>query len=258
MNYIDVTEVADDFVSKEQVERLINRYFWALNKCKNKDVLELACGTGPGAGLLNDVAAYYLPTDISEELLSIAKQNYGSRIMFDKLDAEQIDKLDRDFDVIILFEALYYLKYPELFFSHASKILRPGGKILISMPNPQLVGFNKSPHSYKYLTISEMRASMSQVGFDLNVFGDCPTSNVGLRQRIFLPFKKLAVNLNIIPKTMSGKRLLKRIVFGQMVKFPTEILPADHYSYKAPKNIILDYEYDHKVLFFEATKRVAS
>ena len=39
------------------------------------------------------------------------------------------------------------------------------------------------------------------------------------------PIKKLAVMLGIMPKTTAGKKWLKRIVFGGLVKMPVEIGP---------------------------------
>ena len=48
IDYLDVTELAGDDVSSEQVQRCSNRYFWAGEYCDGKDVVEVACGTGPG------------------------------------------------------------------------------------------------------------------------------------------------------------------------------------------------------------------
>ena len=53
-NYYDVTEMSGTKVSKEQVERMCKRYYWAKNYCINKDVLEVACGAGQGLGYLQN------------------------------------------------------------------------------------------------------------------------------------------------------------------------------------------------------------
>ena len=55
-NFVEVTELAGDEVAGEQVDRVHTRYAWALGHSMGKDVLEVACGTGPGLGLLKSSA----------------------------------------------------------------------------------------------------------------------------------------------------------------------------------------------------------
>lgn len=54
-DFLDVTELRGSAISAEQLDRLINRYTWAATYCQGKDVIEVACGAGPGLGLLADV-----------------------------------------------------------------------------------------------------------------------------------------------------------------------------------------------------------
>ena len=61
--------------------------------------------------------------------------------------------------------------------------------------------------------------------FESEFFGDMPVGEVSLRQRALRPVKKLAVMLGVMPKTTGGKKWLKRIVFGGLVKMPVEIGP---------------------------------
>ena len=49
MSFLDVTELSGDSVTKEQ---MCNRCCWAGEYCKNKDVVEAACGSGQGLGSL--------------------------------------------------------------------------------------------------------------------------------------------------------------------------------------------------------------
>ena len=44
-DYLSVTEISGDEVTKEQIDRLCNRYYWAGRYCKGRDVVEVACGT---------------------------------------------------------------------------------------------------------------------------------------------------------------------------------------------------------------------
>ena len=77
--FIEVTETSNSFVSKEQIQRMANRYSWAANLCKSKDIIEVACGTGQGLNLLYKVADSVKACDISEEMINIAKQSYAEK-----------------------------------------------------------------------------------------------------------------------------------------------------------------------------------
>lgn len=57
VDYVQLTAIAGDEVSQEQVERLYQRYVWAARYCEGKRVLEAACGTGQGLGCLATTAS---------------------------------------------------------------------------------------------------------------------------------------------------------------------------------------------------------
>ena len=52
---------------------------------------------------------------------------------------------------------------------------------------------------------------------------------LGLIQRSLRIIKKIAVYINIIPKTMTGKKFLKRVIFGKPVIMPEELQPNYNY-----------------------------
>jgi len=108
-DYISVTEVAGDEVTQEQIDRLCNRYYWAGQYCTSKDVVEAACGTGQGSGYLAGIARSLEAGDFSEEILSVARRHYGKRIQLRRFDAQEMPFEDKSKDVIILFEAIYYI-----------------------------------------------------------------------------------------------------------------------------------------------------
>ena len=87
-DYISVTEISGDQVSQEQVERLCNRYYWASNFCKGKDVLEVACGTGQGLGYLSKFSKSLIAGDFSKGILVYTKSHYGNRIKLNQFDAD--------------------------------------------------------------------------------------------------------------------------------------------------------------------------
>jgi len=235
-DYISVTEVAGDEVTQEQVDRLCKRYYWAGQYCSGKDVVETACGSGQGLGYLSGIAKSLEAGDYSDEILSIARRYYGDRIALRQFDAQDMPFEDKSKDVIILFEAIYYLPDAERFVRDCVRVLRPGGKVLVATANKDLYDFNPSPHSYEYYGVLELNDLFAKHGFKAEFFGDTHVGDVSIKQRVLRPIKKLAVMLGLMPKTTAGKKWLKRIVFGDLVRMPVEIGPPIDGELKEKKN----------------------
>ena len=253
IDYTTVTEVSGDEVSQEQIQRLCNRYYWAKRYCVGKDVLEVACGSGQSLGLLQRVSKTFEAGDASDELLAVAKRHYGERVSLQNIDAHQMPFGDRSKDVILCFEAIYYLEDVEKFLSECRRILRHRGMLLIASANKDLYDFNPSPYSHRYYGVIEIRELFSRFGFTTEFFGDTPLEDLSMRQRILRPIKKLVVQLGLIPKSMAGKKILKKLVFGNLVPMPAEIsdktcprIDPDPISSEIPNTT-------HKVIFCKAT-----
>ena len=116
-----------------------------------------------------------------------------------------------------------------------------------------LYDFNPSPHSYKYYGVVELRELFSKHGFKTEFFGDTPVETGSWRQRMLRPIKKIVVSLGLMPKSMAGKKLLKRLVFGNLVKMPAEI-DENTSQYIEPNRIASDTpDTRHKVIYCAAT-----
>jgi len=248
-NFVSVTELSGDEVTDEQVERMCHRYYWAANYCKGKDVVEVACGTGQGVGYLVSISGSFEAGDYSKEILEIAQQHYGERFKFKQFDAQDMPFPDNSKDVIILYEAIYYIPDASKFVSECSRILRPGGRVLVVTANKDLYDFNPSPHSFMYYGVTELVELFSVCNFSIKCFGYMPINKTNLKQKILRPIKKIVVSLGLMPKTMAGKKLLKRLVFGKMVQMPGEIT-EDMYSYEKPVQLEISVpDKSHKVVY---------
>ena len=250
---VDVTELSGDEVSEEQVERLCQRYYWAGEFCRGKDVLEAGCGAGQGLGYIAGLAGSLIGGDFSEDILDVARRYYGDRIALRKFDAQDMPFDDNSFDVVILFEAIYYLPSVERFVKECGRVLRPGGKVLITSANKDLYDFNPSPHSHGSYGTRELFELFGSHGFSVECFGSTPMDRVSIRQRLLRPAKKIAVALDLIPKTMNAKKFLKRIVFGGLVPMPYEVTdrmvrPDEPIAIPVDRSDMV-----HKVIFCAAT-----
>lgn len=225
-NYSVVTETAGIEASQEQLSMLYTRYKFATEFCHGKDILEVACGAGQGLGYLKKVARRVIGGDIDNKNLELATRYYHERndIEIKKIDAHQLPFGDQSIDVVILYEAIYYLLEPEKFIAECRRVLRKSGTLLISTANREWSDFNPSPFSIRYFSATELIELLKRHRFDVEILGGFPATKDSLRSYIISFIKRMAVSLHLIPKTMRGKQFLKRIFFGKLTPIPPEVI----------------------------------
>jgi SAM-dependent methyltransferase len=253
-DYTDVTELSGDDVTQEQIDRICQRYYWAGEFCRDKDVLEVACGTGQGLGFISTLANTLIAGDISTPMVAKAKAHYGKRIDIRLMDAEDTQLPDSSCDVVILFEAIYYLPDMERFIKECRRILRTGGYLLLASANKDLYDFNPSPYSFVYYGVVEMGDWLTRNRFNCEFYGGSPVESATFRQRLLRPIKALAVRFNLIPDTMATKKILKRFVFGRLVPMPAEILAGDGNIIPPQPLVAGKTDATHKVIYCAARK----
>jgi ubiquinone/menaquinone biosynthesis C-methylase UbiE len=187
-------------------------------------------------------------------MLDIARRHYGDRFEFIQFDAQAMPFDNSSIDVVIIFEASYYLPQPERFVAECARVLRSGGVVLLATANKDLFDFNPSPYSHFYHGTVELNKLFSDVGFSVECFGYMPVDELTWKQKVLRPIKKFAVDMGLIPKTMAGKKLLKKLVFGGLVKMPAEIT-AGRFAYVEPMRLDTTVpDTRHKVLYCAARK----
>ena len=252
-DFTGITELAGDEASREQIDRLHRRYYWAGEYSRGKDVVELACGAGQGLGYFASIAKSVIGSDVSEPVLATAKKHYGSRIDLRCFGAEKIPLPDASADVLVMFEAIYYVPDIDAFIRESRRVLRPGGYLLIATANKDLFDFTPSPHSVAYYGVRELGDLLGKAGFAVKFYGDTPLETVPLWQRMLRPVKRFVTATGLMPKGKRMKGIMKRLVFGAMAPLPAEIGPGT--SSAAPRPLPAGVpDLGHKVIFCEARR----
>lgn len=221
--YSTVTELPQSGATKEQLSMLYTRYRIARDLAEGKDVLEVACGPGIGLGYLASKARRVIGGDYDSNLVSIAKDHYGDRCELHQLDAQSLPFENGRFDAVLLLEAIYYLPHPERFVAEARRVLRDNGVLYICSANREWPGFNASPFSFKYYSAFEFRQLLGKAGFESEVLAGFPVTEPGIKSRILNLVRRIAVRLKLVPKTMSGKEIIKRLLHGKLYPLPREL-----------------------------------
>jgi len=232
-DYSTVTETPGDRITREAASMLVTRYAHAASYCDGKDVLEIACGSGQGLGYIGARARRLTGGDCTEGLIGDARRCYGDRFPLVRLDAERLPFASSAVDVVLLHEAIYYLRSADRFVDEAKRVLRPGGRLIVSTVNREWADFNPSPLSHWYPTAGELRALLEARFAYVEIFGSFPVRSASSVDAGVSVVKRLAVRFQLMPKTMRGKRLLKRLFFGELVSVPSEIA-ADLAPYVPP------------------------
>lgn len=223
--YLSVTEVPGVRVHQEQLSALVTRYHLACQHAGGKDVLEVACGAGLGLGYLAGVATSVTAGDIEPANLRFAEDYYAERpkINLKVFDALEMPFARGSFDVVLNYEAIYYLSDLPRFLRETRRVLRPEGKLIISTVNPEWHGFNPSPFSTKYYSAAELQRELTYAGFDSKAYVAFHDDPSGSMRWLKAAVRRVAIALRLIPKTMKGKEFLKRLLYGKLTPLPPEI-----------------------------------
>lgn len=261
-NYTLITESSGLKATREQVKRLFQRYHFARKFANGKDVLEVACGSGIGLGYLAKVANKVVGVDIEEKNVALARKYYVStescqlaadsgKIEIQTMDAHCLNFRDKCFDIVVLFEAIYYLKDPQRFISEAERVLRVNGKLIICTVNKDWEDFHPSPYTHKYFSVTELFGMLKDKFNEVEVYGGFPLNNKGLKNRLLSLIKRTAVNFKLIPGSLKTRAYLKRVFMGKLTPLPAEVY-EDMVPYEAPTAIVTNKNF--KIIYVVAGK----
>lgn len=219
-----VTELPETEITFEQMQRIYCRYAFASEYVKNKRVLEIGFGGGQGLGLLLDAGAKSVAgVDIDASNVRTARAIYDDeRVTLIQGDIAHLDFAEQEFDCILMFEVVYYLENAEEVLSQCKSLLSEHGTIIIQTVNCDWPGFYPSPYSTRYYNSFELFDLLQKAGFVASLYSAFPVEqNVSAKARIKSLLHRVANTLHLIPRTMQGKALLKKIFLGEMVRMPS-------------------------------------
>lgn len=122
-------------------------------------LIDLGTGTGRMLSLFADRAQRAEGIDLSHKMLTVARSNLEreglSHTSVRHGDVTAPPYADETADLVIVHQVLHYLDSPERVISEASRILRPGGRLIIVDFEPHNLEFLRSQHAHRHLGLSD-------------------------------------------------------------------------------------------------------
>ncbi|HEY1455012.1 MAG TPA: class I SAM-dependent methyltransferase [Candidatus Dormibacteraeota bacterium] len=214
-DYSAVTETWGLPASPEQLAMQYFRYRMAAELAPGGSVLEVGCGSGMGLPYLQSKSRLAVGGDYTLALLKEARSHLPDAPLV-RLDAQHLPFRDGAFDAVLMLEMIYYVADQAAAFAECHRVLRPGGTLMVCVPNRDRRDFNPSPFSTRYPNAAELAALFAAGGFDAHVYGAFAVEATSTRDRVLGPIRHLAVRYSLIPGSMRAKSMIKRVLYGKL------------------------------------------
>jgi ubiquinone/menaquinone biosynthesis C-methylase UbiE len=221
-DYTSITELPTTLLTPDQMRRFAHRYGYAQTLARGQRVLEVACGAGGGLNYLAENAAWVVGLDYTGGVLLHARQN--SRAPLAQSDAQRLPFASEQFDLVLCFEAIYYLEEYRRFLAESHRVLTTGGKTLICQSNPDWPNFVPGALTTHYPRLPELVAGLTQAGFrDVKCYGTLPITATNARQKVVNALRQWAIKSGILSRLGPLRSLLQRMSYGQLYPLPSAI-----------------------------------
>jgi SAM-dependent methyltransferase len=99
------------------------------------NLLEVGCGEGRGVEVLLDRVDSYLGIDKIQEVIDNLKNKFPEAVFQQAVIPPFSDLKDNIYDTVVSFQVIEHIENDRLFLEEIYRVLKPGGKAIISTPN---------------------------------------------------------------------------------------------------------------------------
>lgn len=157
------TEIASDkLVSDNPIHQRLLKAYIAAKPLVSGNLLEVGCGEGRGVEVLLEHVDSFLGIDKIQEVIDVLKVKYPVA-QFSQANIPPFKGLDSNsYDTVVSFQVIEHIHDDELFLREIYRILKPGGKAIISTPNIRHT-LSRNPWHIREYTGQQLKTVCEQI-----------------------------------------------------------------------------------------------
>lgn len=146
-------------------------YDFSKKYIKDKDVIEIGCGTGFGAYNLSQFAREYMALD--KDTYSIVENRRIFKRKNLKFVARDLYNFSpkKKYDVVISLQVIEHFEDVHEYLRKLISLLKDKGILVISTPNGRIQSYNENPYHYKEYTDRELSSLLSPFFHSIKLYG---------------------------------------------------------------------------------------
>ena len=159
------TEITSDKIASDNPihQRLLKAYILAKDHVSG-DLLELGCGEGRGIEELQSLVSSYTAVDKIREVIERLGKEYAEVKFIQANIPPLADLKDNSYDFVVSFQVIEHIKKDRLFLEEIYRVLKPGGKCIITTPNRKM-SLTRNPWHIREYSAKEL-LDLTQSIFD--------------------------------------------------------------------------------------------
>jgi ubiquinone/menaquinone biosynthesis C-methylase UbiE len=151
------TEIASsDIVSDNPVHQRLLFPYIEVAKMISGNLLEIGCGTGRGVAVLAPSISNYTGVDKNEPLMTKLALEYPNFKFIDMFLPPLKGLADNSFDYIVTFQVIEHIEDDNEFIKEANRVLKPGGKLILTTVNRKY-SLSRNPWHVREYLASELK-----------------------------------------------------------------------------------------------------
>jgi 2-polyprenyl-3-methyl-5-hydroxy-6-metoxy-1,4-benzoquinol methylase len=203
------TEIASDkLVSDNPIHQRLLKAYIAAKPLVSGKLLEVGCGEGRGVEVLMENVDSYLGIDKIQEVIDVLSGKYPQAKFQQAIIPPFWDLDDNSFDTVVSFQVIEHIKNDRLFLEEIKRVLRPGGKAIISTPNIQHT-LSRNPWHIREYTAKQLKDLCE------SIFDNVQAMGIGGNEKVWTYHEANRKSVN---------KIMRFDIFNLQYKLPAAVL----------------------------------
>lgn len=165
------TEItSNEIVSDNPIHQRLTFAYEEAIKYVSGNLLEIGCGFGRGLEILQKVCDQYTAIDKNDKLIAWLSEQYKDFTFHSQNIPPFTGLPDNTFDFVVSFQVIEHVKDDHLYLKEVNRVLKPGGKALITTPNIKY-SLTRNPWHIREYTAQELEKLMKKYFSQVDTHG---------------------------------------------------------------------------------------